>query len=73
MAKICPFISQPCLKEGCEMWLSTEIDTVDDKGNHGDKFNFDDCAFRIIAGRPGLAQPEEGSQNRMGNEFMTGS
>lgn len=55
------------------MWLSTEIDTVDDKGNHGDKLNFDDCAFRIIAGRPGLAQLEEGSQNGMKNEFMTGS
>lgn len=72
MSKICPFIRQPCLREGCEMWLSTEIDTVDNKGNPGEELNFDDCAFRIIAGRPGLAQPED-SQEGMGDEFMTGS
>lgn len=55
------------------MWLSTEIDTVDNKGNPGEELNFDDCAFRIIAGRPGIVQPDESSQDGTGDEFMTGS
>jgi hypothetical protein len=66
MSQICPLIKQPCIKEGCEMWLSIEMDTSDDKES-SNKLHFDDCAFRIIAGRP-IAQ-----QNEMDREHMTGN
>jgi hypothetical protein len=73
MEQICPMLKQPCIKQDCEMWLSTEIDMVDDKGNHDKKLNFDDCAFRIIAGRPRYAQPEEDPREKMDSGSMTGS
>jgi hypothetical protein len=48
------------------MWMSVEMDTTDNRGN-SNKLHFEDCAFRIIAGRP-KTQP-----NEMCSEHMTGN
>ncbi|MBN1234929.1 MAG: hypothetical protein JW999_02645 [Methanotrichaceae archaeon] len=73
MSKICPLLMQPCIKNDCEMWLSSEIAKEDDSGGIGKKFYFEDCAFRIIAGRPRFLQPEEDFQDKNDDEFMTGN
>jgi hypothetical protein len=66
-------LKQPCIKQDCEMWLSTEVSTIDDKGNHIKGLNFEDCAFRIIAGRPIQTRSEEDPKEKMDSESMIGS
>jgi hypothetical protein len=55
------------------MWLSTEIDNVDHKGNHIKELNFEDCAFRIIAGRPRYNKLEEDPEEETDSGSMTGN
>jgi hypothetical protein len=73
MSLICPLLKQPCIRQDCEMWLSTEIDNVDHKGNHIKELNFEDCAFRIIAGRPRYNKLEKDPEEETDSGSMTGN
>jgi len=66
-------LKQPCIERDCEMWLSTVIDIEDEKGNQSKKLNFEDCAFRIIAGRPQYIKTVGDLQEKMNDGQMTGS
>jgi len=55
------------------MWLSTEIDNVDHNGNYIKEPNFEDCAIRIIAGRPRYSKSEEDPEEETNSGSMTGN
>ena len=73
MPLICPLLRQPCIRQDCEMWLSTEIDNVDHNGNYIKEPNFEDCAIRIIAGRPRYSKSEEDPEEETNSGSMTGN
>ena len=73
MSPICPLIKEPCIRENCEMWLSTDIG-LEKYGRIIDKnFHFEDCAFRVIAGRPKLDQLSGDHIDEENDESMTGN